>query len=227
LFAALTGAYLLKTDRLSFLSALRLVKWPFLVFLLLFVGLIFTNKDTSNIGLGAGGVALLLVVNYIVGPLAAFNYFLTHQQEYFQSSYRTLKFVTQIAEALRLTAPAPVSYDQFVYVPFPHNVYTIYRNFIGDFGLYGMLCAMVIIGFLHALLYLKARAGSEFCIYLYSLSLYSVIMVTFDDQYSMLGFYVDTALFGAIYMLLRSLPVFSLPRILKKPQHSGEHNIGG
>src|SRR5271170_5508818 len=119
LVSALTATYLLKRNQLSFLFAMRFARWPILGFLLLFTGLIFTNKDTSSLRLGFGGVALLLAVNYIVGPTAALNYFLGHQQEYSGLPNHTFKFFLKIASALHFVqyTSQPID-DAFVLVPF-------------------------------------------------------------------------------------------------------------
>jgi oligosaccharide repeat unit polymerase len=138
---------------------------------------------------------------------------LQHIQDYAGQPNHTFKFFLGIASALHLTAyETPAVYDNFVLVPYPANVYTVYKFYYLDFGLYGMLLAITVIGLLQTLLYRKARAGSTLSIYLFAISIFSLIMVIFDDNYSALGSYIDAILFGMIYIFLRSIPMRVMPR---------------
>ena len=219
LVSALTCVHLIKTNRLSFGAAIKFARWPLLVFVLLWVGLIFTSKNISTFGLGVGELVLLFLVNYIVGPVVALDYALQHPADYLGMPHHTFKFFLGIAaffHLIRYTPPPP--YDSFVAVPFPTNVYTVYKFYITDFGIYGALGIIAIIGLLHTLLYLKARTGSELGIYFFALTIYPAVMVIFDDQYSAFGSYLDILLFGMLYIGLRSQPMFRLPEVRRRLQ---------
>lgn len=212
LVSAVTGMHLLKTNRLSFRAALKFARWPALAFLALWVILIFTNKDTSGFGSSVAGIIELFLVSYIVGPMAALDYMLRHRADYTGLPEHTFKFFLSIAASLHLISyTPPPQYDVFVYVPFPTNVYTVYKFYITDFGVYGALATILIIGFLHTLIYRKARTGSKMWMYFFSLTLFAAMMVIFDDQYSAFGSYINILLVGGLYFFARSEAMLQLP----------------
>jgi oligosaccharide repeat unit polymerase len=114
---------------------------------------------------------------------------------------------------LHLVAYQPPPPEGFIIVPFPTNVYTVYRYYIGDFGLYGALLVVVIIGLVHTLLFRKALTGSKLGIYFFAVTFYEIFMVIFSDEYAAFGAYIDMLLFAAIYIILRSIPMRVLPRL--------------
>ena len=108
---------------------------------------------------------VLFLVGYIVGPTAALDYVLQHRQDYTSGTNHTFKFFLAIFSRLGLVAYQPPPPDDFIFVPFPTNVLTVYRYFMTDFGLYGSLIVMAVIGLLQTLVYRKARTGSKLAMY--------------------------------------------------------------
>jgi oligosaccharide repeat unit polymerase len=224
LISALTCVYLLTTNRHNFRAALRFARLPILLFLGLYFGLIFLIKDTSVYEGGLGTILLFFLVSYIVGPTAAFDYFLQHTQDYSGPNH-TFKFFLGIAAKLHLIQyQALTGYGSFVYVPYPINVYTFYQAYMVDFGIFGALIAVTIIGFLQTLLYRKARTGSELGIYLFAISLFALFMAPFSDEYSAFGSYIDALLFASIYIVLRSIPLRVLPKLRSGYAYSNGSN---
>jgi len=213
LISALTCVHLLKTGQVSFWPALKFARIPMLLFICLYFGLIFLLKDTSVYEGGIGGILLYFLVSYIVGPTAALDYFVQHPQE-FSAPNHTFKFFLSLASKLHLVNYEPVAgYGTFLLVPYPVNVYTMYRDYLIDFGFYGGLAAVLIIGFVQTLLYRKARTGSELGIYLFSITFFAVFMAPFSDEYSSFGSYIDAFLFAAIYIVARSFSSRVLPEL--------------
>jgi oligosaccharide repeat unit polymerase len=213
LIAALSCVQLVKTGRLSFMPAARVLKIPVAIFIVLYVVLIFVNKNTSDVDGGLGKIAFFFIVSYVVGPLAALDHVLQHPSEYLAAPNHTFEFLLKIADFLHLTkyTPPPLL-DQFLAVPFPTNVYTVYKFYFTDFGLYGCFFCVLLIGFLQSALYRKARAGSELGLFLLALSMYPLVMVIFDDLYFVnLGFFIRAAIFCIVYLNLRGLPLVFLP----------------
>jgi hypothetical protein len=68
------------------------------------------------------------------------------------------------------------------------------------------LVIMGIIGFLHSLLFRKAHSGSTLGLYLFALTIFPVLMVIFDDQYSQFGLYIDALVFATAYLTIKSIP---------------------
>jgi oligosaccharide repeat unit polymerase len=214
LTASLTGAYLITSNRQTFLAALKFVRIPLFFFFSLYFGLTFLNKDTSTYEGGVAGILLFFLVSYIVGPSAALDYFMQHPQDYASVPHHTFKFFLGIAARLHLyQTPVTETFDQFLMVPYPTNVYTVYRDYIIDFGLYGALIAVVLMGLFQTLLYRKARTGSELGIYFFSITLFAVFMAPFSDEYASFGSFIDALLFAGIYIILRSIPLRVLPQL--------------
>jgi oligosaccharide repeat unit polymerase len=213
LVGSLITVQLMTTNRQKFWDALKFARIPILLFFCLYFGLIFVSKDTSAFEGSVAAILLLFLVAYIVGPTAAFDYFLQHPREYAGAPHHTFKFFLGIGSALHLVTYQPAPPEDFVMVPFPTNVFTVYRYYIGDFGLYGALLVITLIGLLQTLLYRKARTGSELGIYFFSITLFALFMSIFSDEYAAFGSYINQLSFAAIYIVLRSIPLRVLPRL--------------
>jgi oligosaccharide repeat unit polymerase len=213
LIGSLICAQLMASNRQKFWPALKFARLPIFLFISLFFGLIFLTKDTTGFGESIGAILLVFFVNYIVGPAVAFDYFLWHPRSYANAPHHTFKFFLGIGSALHLAAYQPAGPEDFVLVPFPTNVFTVYRYYVGDFGIYGALLVMLLIGFFTTALYRKARTGSFLGIYFFSITLFATFMSIFSDEYSAFGSYIDELLFAMIYIVLRSIPLRVLPRL--------------
>jgi len=195
LLSSLACFTLMQEKKETFRAAILYTRLPILCFFFLFVVLMFIDKDTSGVRDSALSYAGESLVQYVVGPVAAHDYVLTHMQDYSGLPNHTFQFFLRIASMGGLiTYNPPPTLDEWIHVPFATNVYTVYKFLSVDFGVYGATAIMSIIGFLHTLLYRKARTQSKFWLYVYSLSIFSVVMVIFDDWYSR---------FGIVYMSIR------------------------
>jgi len=214
LASALTGAYLMITKRHTFWDAIKFARIPIALFFSLYLGLVFLNKDTSIYEGGVVGIVVFFLVSYIIGPTAAFDYFMEHRQDFANLPHHTFKFFLNIAAKLHVGQyQGGGGFADFVLVPYPINVFTVYQDYISDFGLYGGLIAMMFIGLFHTLLYRKARTGSELGIFFFAITLFAVFMAPFSDEYASFGSYIDALLFAGIYIVLRSIPMRVLPRL--------------
>jgi oligosaccharide repeat unit polymerase len=225
LISSLTCAQLMITNRHTFRAALKFARIPILIFLCLYFGLIFVTKDTSVFDASIGEILLMFLVGYIVGPTAALDYILQHRQDYIGGSNHTFKFFLAIFGRLGLVAYQPPPQDDFIFVPFPTNVLTVYRYYIADFGLYGALTVMAVIGSLQTLVYRKARSGSRLAIYFFAITLFETLMVIFSDEYASFGAYIDSLAFAVIYIVLRSLPMRILPKLASGYGIRGESDL--
>ncbi|MGC2403437.1 MAG: O-antigen polymerase [Acidobacteriaceae bacterium] len=214
LASSLTCVYLMTTNRHRFWNALKAARVPIFLFFCLYIGLIFVVKDLSYFEGGIVTIAILFLVSYIIGPTAAFDYSMQHPQDYVTASNHTFKFFLGIASHLHLVSYQPPPHDDFLStLPFPTNVFTVYRFYIADFGVYGAMVMFLLYGFFQTLLYRKARTGSMLGIYFFAVSLYVIVLSPFSDEFASYGAYIDMVAFGAIYIYLRSLPLRVLPRL--------------
>jgi oligosaccharide repeat unit polymerase len=207
LFSAVTCILLIKSNRERFVSAMWFARWPIVGFVLLFGGMVFLNKNISTGSGGLIGLAGQFVLEYIVGGLSALDRVLVHMGDYRGDSNHTFEFFLRIASSLRIISYSPPpTLDEWINVPFPTNVYTYYRYVITDFGIPIAIALTGLVGFLHSLLFRKAHTGSVIGLYLFSLSMFSVLMVIFDDAYWRFGNYFAAFAFAAVYSMAQSLP---------------------
>lgn len=228
LIAGLCTINLLRRHRERFFQAVRALRWPVVIFIGLYIALIFTNKNTAGIGGGASGVVSYYVTSYIVGPLAAFDAVVQSPAGFALASTHVFEFPTKVAAAFHLISyTAPPKLDTFVEVPFAVNVYTVFKFYFLELGVSGTFIVMLIIGFLHSLLYIKAKQGSRLATYLFAFSVYAVVMVIFDDAYYDAGIYLRAFVFGAVYFALCSYSFEIFPHTRFRPLASrSPKNIG-
>ena len=207
LFSSLICVYLVRTKRERFAAAIRFARWPIIFFFLLFASLLFVDKNISTTDKNPFAFAGTSVIAYTVGPVAALDQVLQHPLDYTGLPNHTFRFFLRIGSWLGLVSytPAP-GLDKFIFIPFGTNVYTAYKFFITDYGMWFSLVIMGIIGFLHSLLFRKAHSGSTLGLYLFALTIFPVLMVIFDDQYSQFGLYIDALVFATAYLTIKSIP---------------------
>jgi oligosaccharide repeat unit polymerase len=219
LISGLSAIRLLQTKQESLFGALRLLRWPIAIFLALYVGLIFTNKDIDGGTGGVTGIATYFVLSYIVGPLAAFDKVVQNPADFAMTTSHTFEFPLKVAAALHLTDyTMPPWLDRFVFVPFGTNVYTVFKFYFLELGTVGTVVLLLFIGLLHSLLYLKARQGGRFSLYLFAYSMFTVLMVIFDDHYYETGVYLRVFAFGLLYFLIGSVPLRLFPKVKLEDQ---------
>jgi oligosaccharide repeat unit polymerase len=215
LISGLSAIRLLQTKQESLRGAMRLLRWPLALFVALCIGLVFTNKTpnyTESITGGVTGIATFSVVSYIVGPLAAFDKVVQSPADFMSTGNYMLYFPLHIAARLHLidyTKP-PIT-ESFVFVPFITNAYTVYGRYFIELGIIGTLALLFFFGLLHSLLYLKAKQGGRFSIYLFAYSVYTVLMVTFNNDYNSIPSYLFVIAFGLLYFLIGSVPLRLFP----------------
>ena len=209
LFSSLAAIFLIRTARERAGPAFRVARWPITAFLLLFVLLMFTNKDTSKLSISPGQYVEDSLVGYLCGSTAALDLVLRHPGDYAKpgAAPGTLEPIFHLADAVGLISyTPPPKFEPYVFVPFPINTFTLYRSWYMDYGPYASMVLIGMLGFGHTLLYRKARTGSVLGMYMFALSLQSVLLVFFVDTYSSLSFYAHAFVFGVLYLTIRSLP---------------------
>jgi oligosaccharide repeat unit polymerase len=215
LISGLCAIRLLQTKRESLRSAIPLLRWPIALFVALFIGLIFSNKDIKGVSESANSIAIFSVLSYIAGSLAGFDLVVQQPHDFITTSSHTFQFPLHLAAMLHLTnyTNPPTFYDTFVFIPFPTNVYTVFKFYFLETGIIGALVLLLFVGLLHSLLYLKARQGGRFSMYLFAFSIYSVLVVIFDDNYFNIAAYMRAFGFGLLYFLIGSVPLRLSPAI--------------
>ena len=217
LISGLSAIHLLQTKQESLKCAIRVLRWPITVFLALFIGLNFIGKSSGSMTRqiatqGVAGTAAFFVLSYIAGPLAAFDKVVQHPADFIMTTSHTFYYPLHLAAMLHLTDyTPPLPFDSFVFVPFPTNVYTVFKFYFLELGIVGTLVLLFFIGLLHSLIYLKAKQGGRLSIYLFAFSLISVLTVISGDGYYYIGEILRVFAFGLLYFLIGSMRLRLLP----------------
>ena len=213
LISSIFCVYMFQRGMDKFKSAIRTLIMSTSLFLCVFVGLIFLNKDTSGVQTALLMYARDHTVEYVVGPLAGLDFVLSNENTGVRPPNHTFKVFLRNADRIGLISyTPPPSLDDFVFIPFNVNVFTIYKFYYFDFGIFGMYLSILCISFLHVVIFRMAKAKKGYWLYLFSLTIYPAIMVIFDDQYSSFLLYINAilcigvlkCLIGARVMIINS-----------------------
>lgn len=139
---------------------------------------------------------------YLLSPLAAFDRFmqLDRVPGYGENLFRT---IVAIFEKLGFEVQAVKLVKEFVFVPWPSNVYTIYQPYYTDFLEYGIVTIQFVFGYWHGLLYKKANMGNLFYVFLYAIFLYPLLIQFFHDQYfNLLSLWIQFIALSSFFFLL-------------------------
>ena len=208
LISGLSAIRLLQSKQDTLLRATKFLRWPVALFVTLYILLIFTNKNTEGLAGDASGIVTFYVLSYIAGPLAAFDSVVQHPEDFLRPSSHTFEFFLRLGAKLNLLDYTRLpTLDTYVFVPFPTNVYTVFKFYFLELGIVGTAVFLFFFGLLHSLLYLKARNGGRLSNFLFAYSMFPVLMVIFDDWYFNVGEYLRAVLFGFLYLLLASWPL--------------------
>jgi oligosaccharide repeat unit polymerase len=129
--------------------------------------------------------------SYTIAPFLAFSQ-LEKSLENFSWGANSFRLFFSIASALGVYEGQALSVArEYVYVPDPTNVYTVYDTYFRDFSYFGVLIPPAFLCF-HWWLYKKARNLGGRWIFLYSASIYPLAMQFFADQYfSLLSIWIQ------------------------------------
>ena len=119
---------------------------------------------------------------YLLGPLPSFDIVVRHHQTV-QLGDNTLRSFWAILDKLGFETHPVALVQEFVNVPYPSNVYTVYRPYVDDCGLFGAVCIHFFLGLLHGGLYRKISRPDPFFYCVFAMSLYPLAMQFFQDQY--------------------------------------------
>jgi oligosaccharide repeat unit polymerase len=113
----------------------------------------------------------------------------------------SFRIVFSILYALGLSDSLPVALIRdYVYVPDPTNVYTVYEVYFRDFGVLGFFLPPLFL-LLHYFLYSKAEFAGGRWIFYYAASVYPLVMQFFQDQYfSLLSTWVQVAFWYWLFL---------------------------
>lgn len=143
---------------------------------------------------------------YLASSLNALDYELNHNFQINYNGQNTLGFFSKVLSVINKENSKTQEnklVKEFVFIPYPTNVYTVYSPYIKDFGFIYVLLMLSLFSIIHTLLFCKALHGKKirFVIY-FTFMLYPLMMSFFQDQYMTLFstwlqiiFYTEVILF--------------------------------
>jgi len=196
--------------------SIKKFSWYIVIFSIVFslVGIIYGkggNTDDSiqeNIYPAAQTTAI-----YIVSPLNALDYEMNHNFEINYNGNNTLRFFEKIGEQFNVVPNIKVSdvIQEFVFIPYPTNVYTFYSPYIKDFGILYAWLMIAFFGLIHTILYNKALATKNirYSLY-YTFMLFPLLLSFFQDLYMLsfstwlqIIFFTETIIFINKFLIFR------------------------
>jgi oligosaccharide repeat unit polymerase len=206
---------LIRERKDTVVKALRIIIVPLVIFSALFIGIVFLEKDLSGFDGDVSAIFSNYTVAYLVAPLAALDYVLRHPAEYLHAANHTFEFLLKGLDALGYPYKIPPTFDEYLFVPYPANIYTIYKPYFLDFGMFGMFGTIATFGFSQTFIYGRAISGRKVSQFMFSLSIFPIVFSIFDDAYSefvllFMAFCVAVIYFGFLNRLKLG---FSIPRL--------------
>lgn len=194
----------------------------FMIFFI-FMGIIYGKGGNTDSSLQQNlQPAAKVTAVYMVASLNSLNYDLNHQFSVSYSGNNSLRFFTKLFQQLHIIPNANVAdiLQEFVLIPYPTNVYTIYDKYIRDFGKFYAWFMVFLYGFLHSYLYNKALATKQirFGLY-YAVMLFPLLISFFDDQYISL-----TSMWLQIIFYVEIIVQVNRYLVSKKPVNNNELN---
>ena len=124
------------------------------------------------------------IIGYLVGPFCALDVFLSKN---FTLGYgqNTFRFVNAFLFKTGLSTNEPISLvEDFVHIPYPVNVYTIYKKYLLDFGYTITFIILFFLGSIISILFKKAIQSSSIIYkYMYCLMIFPIVLSFFNEQF--------------------------------------------
>jgi oligosaccharide repeat unit polymerase len=145
---------------------------------------------------------------YAFAPLSAFNWQIENEKPD-ETGDRTLRFFKKILKETGVspnTVVRPIL-EEYAFVPYATNVYTLYSPYIGDFGRVYAWLIVGLFGFFHTMFFNKLKTSRSIRFPLYYGSLLQPLFLSiFADQYfSILSMWIQIFVFVEIFCLVNKI----------------------
>ncbi|MDP2006327.1 MAG: O-antigen polymerase [Rubrivivax sp.] len=137
------------------------------------------GDDSPNVN-ALGAVDALSL--YLLGSLAGLDVW-TATPAPLDWGLNVFRSVLAVGSALGLRVQVVPLVKDYVFVPEPTNVYTVFLPYLQDYGRLGAVTFLAFFGWMHARLYRAARSQDPRWVILYALAMYPLLMQFFQDQY--------------------------------------------
>jgi oligosaccharide repeat unit polymerase len=167
------------------------------VFFALFVSLIFVFKQV-DVSRSFVETVNIYTLGYLAGPIVALDEVISAPWRFALDVNHTFSPIMRVfSPVLGIPYQAPPVLDVFVFIPFPFNTYSMYKFYFLDFGFYGTLLVLFLIGVIQTWLFRAARRGKPIFEYVFLVSLYPLVTSVFDDSYFQSIYNLKVVVFAA------------------------------
>lgn len=206
IFILLTLVYLLSTNISQF--SLKFLKITLLILAISFLIFWQMGKMMGKVG-ESGSEALIDLLSYQFSPIPALSAYLSsHEFDLVggDGGLRSFRVILAIMYKLGFGDAPPILIEEFVYIPHPTNIYTIYLMPLRDFGWIGSFLYIFLIGLLHGYIYRawKKDKSNDFAKYIFIISFIPLIQSPGGDAYlSLISTWVQFITIGIIFTIKR------------------------
>jgi oligosaccharide repeat unit polymerase len=167
-----------------------------------------SSKDISKDYSITAGSILDQVITYSLGPIS--NYQELLRGEYYEENPHDALYTLQplyyfLAKLGYINADEyPIGYRQYVFAPFPSNVFTFLDAFTLDFGPLGAIVGVFLIGIFVAYIYIGVRTKTGyFQLVIYALSVYACLVAMLTNMFITHVFIIEMAVVFIINLIIR------------------------
>ena len=187
LFRLLCGVFIIKLLRFPVRNLKAVGKYILMAgfggFLLMVVLSLLVKQETQQ----ANGfqVALEMGATYIAGPLAGFNYQVTHPALFRDEPWNTFtQILGPFVKGGLIHMNLPVTNEEFVPIPFLFNVFTIYKPYYHDFGPFGCMVVLLLLGLVYGYIFCASVRGNRLTSFIFAIGSEELVMSIFHDSYN-------------------------------------------
>ncbi|MBK5275241.1 MAG: oligosaccharide repeat unit polymerase [Desulfuromonadales bacterium] len=157
--------------------------------LLLSVGFfIFMESTISFVAQVENESIIGLIAPYFGGPVKAYETILLNGQSFSDQGFYSFDMINYIFKKIGIISEYPDLVREYVYLPFPTNMYTFLDVYTLDFGIFGAFVGTFVTGFVIASVQKYALKGSYLAITVYALLMYYLVMTPFNNEFIRFNF---------------------------------------
>jgi oligosaccharide repeat unit polymerase len=145
-------------------------------------------------------VASDMTFEYMVGPIAAFDYAVYHPEQFREQPAAVFAEVLERLSTLRLIHYTPPdNVGVHVDVPFGTNVYTCFMPYYEDFGAAGCFLFFTLFGLVEGYVFYAAARGNNIAAFVLAYLSYSLMFSVFADSYHFVMGYLYLFAYIVVY----------------------------
>jgi oligosaccharide repeat unit polymerase len=174
------------------------------VFLLVIATFIYMEATISEVSSNPHDSISESIAPYFGGPLKSYETILLNQSPFTEDQFYSFDMINYVLKKIGFIDTYPDLVREYVFIPFPTNMYSFLDAFTLDFGILGALLFTYYLGFLLSVVFNYAHNGCCFAIIIFSFIMYDLIMVPCNNEFIRFSFFLNIILAGLIHLFITS-----------------------